>query len=45
MNYIIALLAIMAIATCLVTFPIPTIVAIAVATIWWVVKGSKGNVR
>jgi hypothetical protein len=45
MNYIIALLAIMAVAILGATFPIPTLVAVVIAAIYWIVKGRKGGVR
>lgn len=41
MNYILALLAAMAIAVCLMTFPVPTLIALAVAVAWWLIRGRK----
>ena len=45
MNYIIALLVIMAFAILVATFPVPTLVAAAVGVGYWLVKGRKGGVR
>ncbi|MFT3859056.1 MAG: hypothetical protein QM742_16670 [Aquabacterium sp.] len=45
MNYLIGLLVVMAIILSIATFPVPTIVALVVAAVYWLVKGRKGRVR
>ncbi|MBI5333005.1 MAG: hypothetical protein HZB72_00210 [Burkholderiales bacterium] len=45
MNYIIGLVAALAIVFSLVSFPVPTAIALAVAAVWWLVKGRQRRVE
>ena len=45
MNYIIGLLVLMAIILSVASFPVPTLLALALAGVWWGVKGRRGRVR
>ncbi len=31
----------MAVAVCLMTFPVPTLIAVVVAVVWWFLRGRK----
>ncbi|MFN3886251.1 MAG: hypothetical protein ACK4MG_04765 [Aquabacterium sp.] len=45
LNYVIALLAAAAAVLCFLVFPIPTLIGVVVAVIWWWVKGRKRSIR
>lgn len=45
MNYIIGLVAALAIVFSLVTFPVPAAIALAIGAVWWLVKGRQRRVE
>lgn len=45
MNYIIGILVFLAIVVCIAAFPVPALIALAIAGAWWGIKGRKGRVR
>jgi len=44
MNYIIGLIAALAIVFSVVTFPVPTLIAVAIGAVWWLTLGRKRRV-
>lgn len=44
MNYIIALLVVMAVAFLIVVYPVPGLVALAIGVAYWLIKGRKDGV-
>ena len=44
MSYMIALAAAFVLVLCLMTAPISTLIALAIAAVWWGVKGRKRSV-
>ncbi|WP_298014314.1 hypothetical protein [uncultured Aquabacterium sp.] len=45
LNYVIGLLAVAAAVLCFLVFPIPTVIGLAVAVVWWWLKGRHRSVR